>query len=62
MIIRDEQTGFWCHSLQMNASESIRYQPKGKIEYNSFIKRFERMLALIIILEFGRVYLKLIML
>ena len=53
MVIRDEQTGFWCHSLQMNASESIRYQPKGKIEYNAFMKRIDRMLALIIILEFG---------
>ena len=29
MVLKDEQTGFWCHTLQMNVPEKIRYEPKG---------------------------------
>ena len=29
MVLSDEQTGFWCHTLQMNVPEKIRYEPKG---------------------------------
>ena len=30
MVLHDEQTGFWCHTLLMDVPEKIRYELKGK--------------------------------
>ena len=29
MIIKDEMTGFWCHTLQHNIKEKLRFKTKG---------------------------------
>ena len=30
MVLQDEQTGFWCHTLLKDVPEKIRLQNKGK--------------------------------
>ena len=33
MILQDEQTGFWCHTLLIENPSKIRFRYKGKIRY-----------------------------
>ena len=29
MVLQDEETGFWCHTLLMDVPDKIRLQDKG---------------------------------
>ena len=33
MILQDEQTGFWCHTLLVENPYKIRFENKGKTNY-----------------------------
>ena len=33
MILQDEQTGFWCHTLLVENPYKIRFEYKGKTSY-----------------------------
>ena len=39
MVLQDEQTGFWCHTLLMDVPEKIRFKLKGKkASFNKHLK------------------------
>ena len=35
MVLQDEQTGFWCHTLLMGVPKKLRFNLKGKIRHHA---------------------------